>query len=156
MIEINIPGQNSLNIENIIFDLNGTLAVDGKISDEIINLLSKLKKHVNIYVVTAGTHGGLEKIKEETGLDIVKIESGREAEQKLDFIKNIDPTKTIAAGNGKNDIMMLKEAILSISVIEGEGCTTEAILSSDISVRSARDLLELLLKPTRIMATLRS
>jgi len=35
MISINIPGWGNVEIENIVLDLNGTIATDGKIPSEV-------------------------------------------------------------------------------------------------------------------------
>ncbi len=155
MIELKIPGQDKIILENIVFDLNGTLAIDGRISPDNLELLKTLRGEINLIIVTAGTHGNLDLVKEETGIDVVKIEPRKEAEQKLEYISKLGLSKTAAVGNGQNDILMLKKAVLSIVVLEKEGCVPEAISSSDILVKNTADLLNLFLNPNRIVATLR-
>jgi soluble P-type ATPase len=61
----------------------------------------------------------------------------------------------VAFGNGKNDRRMLKAARIGIAVSEGEGCAVDALMASDIHVRSVLDGLNLLLNPKRCKATLR-
>jgi len=50
MISISIPGWGNMEIENIVLDLNGTIATDGKISSEMeekMNPLPGLKPRVS-------------------------------------------------------------------------------------------------------------
>lgn len=35
MINLNIPGYESINIKNVVFDFNGTIATDGILIDEV-------------------------------------------------------------------------------------------------------------------------
>ena len=57
MIGIDIPGWGNMDIENIVLDLNGTIATDGKIPFEIKEKIKSLSEKVKIYVLTADTQG---------------------------------------------------------------------------------------------------
>ncbi len=57
MLEIEIPGKGKINIENIVFDYNGTLALNGKLDEKAKSYLLKLKELVDIYILTADTYG---------------------------------------------------------------------------------------------------
>lgn len=59
-------------------------------------------------------------------------------------------------GNGFNDIPMFSLAALSVAVLEGEGLCAQLLTQADVLVTSAADGLDLLLKPDRLRATLRS
>ena len=50
---------------------------------------------------------------------------------------------------------MLKEAALGICVLGGEGASREAIANADLVALHINDALDLLLKPDRLVATLR-
>lgn len=50
MITYEIPGRGNIDIENIIFDYNGTIAVDGKLIGGVKDLINQLSKSVNIYI----------------------------------------------------------------------------------------------------------
>ena len=63
--------------------------------------------------------------------------------------------RTVAFGNGANDALMLRKARLGICVMHGEGASLQALLASDVLVASAEEALDLLLKPARLVATLR-
>jgi len=155
MIKIEIPGRKSLQLENLALDLNGTIAVDGDIDGQIINRLKELAKSLKLYIITAGTQGKLDRLKDALGIDIYKIKPEKEAEQKQEFIKDLGAEKTVAIGNGANDRLMLKDAAIGVAVIDTEGASIDSICSGDVVVNNARDALDLLLKPKRLIATLR-
>lgn len=67
---------------------------------------------------------------------------------------NIPGRKPIEINN--NDIDMLRESILSIAVVYKEGCASKALFSADIVVYSSIDGIDMILKPERIKATLRT
>ena len=75
--------------------------------------------------------------------------------QKEDYVTTLGSEKVITLGNGKNDGKMLKAARIGISVMEGEGCATDAMKSADVHVRGIEEGLNLLLHPDRLKATLR-
>jgi soluble P-type ATPase len=58
-------------------------------------------------------------------------------------------------GNGNNDELILKEAALGIAILGDEGISVTALKQADIMVKNISDALDLLLKPKRLMATLR-
>ena len=56
MMTIEIPDYKTLELEYLVVDYNGTLAVDGEIRDGVKERLSRLSKDFTIYVLTADTH----------------------------------------------------------------------------------------------------
>ena len=60
MITINIPGWGNMEIENIVLDLNGTIATNGKIPLEVREKINVLSEKVTIYILTADTQGTAE------------------------------------------------------------------------------------------------
>ena len=81
MLEIFIPGFKLLELKYLILDLNGTLATDGVIPEKVIQKLNKIKSILNIFIITAGTHGKLEEISEKIGANLIK---STELEKKWD------------------------------------------------------------------------
>lgn len=156
MFEVKIPGFGELKIEHIVFDLNGTLVVDGVLSDETAYLASLLKEIYGLKytLITAATRGIPEEIAEKIGAEINVI-NGDEAIAKEEYIKNLGKERVCAIGNGANDALMLKTAALGICVLGEEGASKEAIINSDLVVRSIEDALRLFLHPKRMIATLR-
>ena len=155
MLSFNIPGIGKIELENAVFDLNGTLAVDGKIADRVKVKLNKLSQNLHIYLLTADTYGTVEQAVSDLTLEVVKISPVDEAHKKRDFVLKIGKEKTVAIGNGANDALMLKEAKIGIAVIEKEGASKDALLNANLIVRSSDEALDLLLNPMRIVSTLR-
>jgi len=156
MIEFTIPGRGRMRIKNIVFDVNGTIAIDGKIDEKIKKKLEKLAQKVTVILLTADTYGTIEKEMGKTGIKIQKISSPGEVEEKEDFIKKLGEEQTIAIGNGENDRLMLKRAILGICVVDKEGTSSKAVTNSDIVVYGRETVFELIDNPQRIIASLRS
>ncbi|WP_346347139.1 hypothetical protein [Burkholderia cenocepacia] len=57
MISIDIPGCHVLNLEHLVLDFNGTLAVDGKLLEGIAPRIAQLAERLDVHVVTGNTHG---------------------------------------------------------------------------------------------------
>jgi soluble P-type ATPase len=155
MIKIEIPGRDLLELENIVFDFNGTIAVGGRILENIKEKINALSNLVNIYVITADTYGQAKGECEGLNLNVITIPTGCAGVHKMELVKKLGKEKTVAIGNGFNDIEMFKEAILSVAVIEGEGACSKLILNSDIVTRSIDEALDLFLNTDRIKADLR-
>lgn len=156
MIEIKIPGRNELAIENIVFDFNGTIAIDGHIVESLRERFEQLSKLANLYVLTADTHGNAKEECDKYGLKIITLVNGDTVNEKLREIKKLNPKTTACLGNGYNDFKMLGEAELSIGIISDEGIYSGLINNTDIIVKSIEDGIDLLLKPKRLIATLRN
>ena len=108
-------------------------------------------------MVTADTHSTAADLLQEFGtIEIARIQPGNEAEQKSALVDKLGASRTIAFGNGANDVLMLRRACLGVCLLQGEGTATQALLASDVFLRSAEEALDLLLKPARLIATLRS
>jgi soluble P-type ATPase len=155
MISIDIQGWGNMEIENVVLDLNGTLAADGKIPSEVKKKVSALVGRVKIYLLTADTQGTATEEIREMKVDLVKVEGKDSKEGKFNFLKSLDLEKTVAMGNGNNDELILKEAALGIAILGDEGVSVTALKQADIVVKNISDALDLLLKPKRLMATLR-
>lgn len=155
MISIDIPGWGTIEIENIVIDLNGTLATDGKIPPSVKERVNLLSKDVKIFVLTTDTQGTA---KEETmgmNVELIVVPDEDSKRAKFDLLKTLDLERTIAIGNGNNDQIILKEAGLSIGIIGDEGLSQSAIKNADIITKSIIDALDLFLKPKRLIATLK-
>ncbi|QSQ10418.1 hypothetical protein H0A61_02825 [Koleobacter methoxysyntrophicus] len=155
MIILDIPGFGELNIKNLVLDMNGTIAVDGKINREIKKLIETLSRKLNIYIVTADTFGKAKEECRDIKAETIFVDRENGADFKDEFVKKLGACETAAIGNGMNDSKMLKASALGIAVIMNEGCCTKALLEADIVVKSIKDALELFLYPNRIKATLR-
>lgn len=155
MIRLNVPGVGEINLEHVVFDVNGTLAVDGKLLPGISDQLQELKKHLNIHLLTADTHGKQIEIDQQLNLEAVRIQAGNEKEQKSDFIHQLGANQTAAVGQGANDALMLEAARIGICVISAEGTALQTLLKADLVVPDIKSALEILQNPARLKASLR-
>ncbi|NLJ97818.1 MAG: HAD family hydrolase [Tissierellia bacterium] len=156
MLEYAIPGRKTMEIENLVLDYNGTIAVDGKVLEGVKELLLKLSKYVKIYILTADTYGTARKECEGIGGEILTFPRENAGKSKRDIVKKLGGEKTICIGNGFNDIPMFKESILSIAVIEGEGASGQLLIHADIIARSIIEALEIITNRDKMKATLRN
>lgn len=155
LLKLSIPGRGVCYIINVVLDLNGTLGLDGALIEGVADRVALLRSMVRLVVLTADTHGGAARLRDDLGLETVILQKGGEAEQKLEFVRKMGTEHTAAIGNGSNDVLMLKESAIGICVMGVEGASAAAILSADVVVNDIRDALDLLLKPQRLVATLR-
>ena len=88
-------------------------------------------------------------------VELLKVSEEDSAEVKLRVMESLDPTRTVAIGNGNNDHLILKEAALGIAVLGDEGMSASAMKNADIIVKSISDALDLFIKTKRLIATLR-
>jgi P-type E1-E2 ATPase len=155
MIKINIPGRGAYEIEHLVMDVNGTLAIDGQLIDGVANKITSLKDKLTIHLLTADTHGKQYVIDQQLGLTATRIAPGEEALQKADYVRKLGSEKTTAIGQGANDAEMLAAAQLGICVMSVEGVAKETLLAADLIAPNILSALELLEKPLRITASLR-
>ncbi len=155
MIKIEIPGRDTLSIENVVLDYNGTIAVDGHVIEPLKERLRLLQKQVNIIVLTADTYGTVRAECEPLGLRVETFPRSEAAACKAEIVKGLDGG-TACFGNGFNDIAMFDLCDLAVAVIEGEGMCAELLSHADVLVTSACGGLDLLLKPDHLRADLRS
>ncbi len=155
MIEIIIPGANPLQLQHLVLDVNGTIARDGQLIEGVAERLARLRKEVDLHLVTADTHGRQEEIDRILQLTAVRIPTQNQAQAKIDYIERLGAGGVAAVGNGANDAAMLEGAALGILVIGPEGAAVETLLKAKVVVSDIRDALELLLFPKRLIATLR-
>ncbi len=155
MITINIPGRGTLEVANLVLDLNGTIALDGEVLPGVAERLVTLSTRLAIHLVTADTQGQAAQSAERLGLQLFRIVPGDEGGQKLNLVAQLGPAQTVAIGNGANDARMLAAAGLGIAVLGPEGLATIALQSAAVMVGRVEDALDLLLRPQRLSATLR-
>ncbi len=153
MIRIDIPGRGRIELADAVFDVNGTIAVDGVLIAGVAERLHRLREHLAIHILTAGTHGNLEEIERALGFPLHIISMG---EDKQRFVQQLGPEHVIAFGNGANDAAMLRLAAIGIAVIATEGLSLLAFHAADVLARGPLDAIDLTLHPKRLIATLRA
>jgi P-type E1-E2 ATPase len=156
MIEIKIPGFKHLQLEHLVLDYNGTLAVDGRLRAGVQERLHRLVESLHIHVITADTFGEVRAAVADLTCTLHVLQRQSQAEAKRDYVRRLNADRTVCIGNGNNDRLMLAEAALGIAVILAEGVCGSCITAADVVCRDIADALDLLRHPLRLTATLRS
>ncbi len=156
MIDLQIPGGAHLSLSHLVLDFNGTLARDGELLAGVAEKISELAGHLQLHVITADTHGTVGK--KLTGLpcSLKIIGSKGQDSQKETYVRSLGKDQVAAIGNGRNDLLMLKAAALGVALIQEEGGSMPAILQADLVCTDILNAFDLLLKPARLIATLRN
>lgn len=152
MLKIEIPQRGTLELLHAVFDINGTLAVNGLPVPGTIDHLQQLSLSLSIHLLTAGTHGNLDTLRSIFSFPLRQIETG---EDKVRFVQELGPTSVVAFGNGANDAGMLRLAALGIAVLGEEGVALTALQAADVLAHGPISAINLLLQPKRLIATLR-
>ena len=150
------PGRGTYEIEHVVLDMNGMIALDGELLEGVEERLAVLRTMMHVVIITADTHGTAGRLRERLGLEMIELEKGDESSQKMNLVRQLGAERSIAIGNGSNDIAMLKESAIGVCVVGNEGAATGALINADIVVTDVRVALDLLLKTCRLVATLRT
>lgn len=155
-MKINIPGDGTVNIEYVIMDFNGTIAVDGVLKEGVKARINKLAERYKIYVITSDTQGTAER--ELEGLPItLEIYNTLDAGKcKREAVDRLGGEVCACIGNGRNDLPMFQSAALSIAVLETEGLYTPLLREADLLVKTSEDAIDLLLDAKRLISGLRT
>lgn len=155
MIEIDIPGFGPVRLAHLVSDFTGTLSCDGTLLDGVAKRLREISGHLKVHVLTADTCGTART--EMAGLPCaVHVVSGAGIDvRKEEFVRELGAEQVVSFGNGCNDRRMLKVVRLGVAVSGAEGCSVEALKAADVHVCRVLDAFDLLLKPKRLLATLR-
>ncbi len=151
-MDIKLPGRGMTNIKNLIFDFNGTLTENRKLSEAGREVLETLSQKYAVYVATSDTFGNAKEELKGLNVKIVTVKSGSE---KLELVMKLGYASTIAIGNGNNDKSMLKKAVVGIAVIGRDGATPDAINSADIVIGNIKNIIPLLKNRDLIFSVLR-
>jgi soluble P-type ATPase len=150
-MKIDIPGRNLLTLDCVVLDFNGTLALDGHVSVKTEKLLKQVAVNYSAIIATADTFGTATKFADRVGMALQVVRTGSDKEKLIHSL-----TGGVAViGNGVNDARMFMAANLAIGVMGPEGAALLTLLAADILVSTVDQALELLIHPTRIVATLR-
>lgn len=156
MISVEIPDFGKLALHHLVLDYNGTLALDGKLLEEVTERLRILAGQLEIHVLTADTFGTVAANMQNIPCTVHVLARAEQDKGKLRYVEELGPEKTVSIGNGRNDRLMLKKSALGFAVVQGEGTAIEAILGADVVLPDISTALDLLINPLRLIATLRS
>jgi P-type E1-E2 ATPase len=149
-MDFNIPGTGKFHLSELVLDFNGTLALDGRLLPGVKPRLVKLSKRLNISVLTADTFGTARTALKSLPVIVRNIRTGTDKKRFVQARSGV-----VAIGNGRNDVEMIQEVLIGIAVIGPEGCSMELLKAANLVVGDVHVALDLLLKPKRLMATLR-
>ena len=157
MLALDIPVFGNLNLEYLLLDMNGTLALDGQVIEGVARRLKALKTQLKPLILTADTHGTASSVAWVLEVEMRRLEAGgNEAAQKEAVVAELGPERVVAIGNGANDAAMLRRAALGIAVLGSEGTALTCLTAADLLAPDINTALDLLLTPRRLLATLRS
>jgi P-type E1-E2 ATPase len=156
MLEIVIPSRGVLHLEHLVLDVNGTIALDGQLSGGVSERLDNLRELMDIWLVSADTQGTLAALAAGLQVGARRLRSGDEAAQKAALVEELGADRVVAVGNGANDVAMLRRAAVGIAVLGGEGLAATCLSAADVIAPDIGTALDLLLRPRRLIATLRA
>lgn len=148
---VDVPGRGSLSLTHVVLDFNGTLAKDGRVSSLVEERLREVSARYETLIATSDTFGTATAFADRLGIPYHIVQTGRDKES---LVKKL-VGGVVAIGNGANDKLMLQAADLGILVLGPEGSSAGSLSASDIVVASIEYALDLLLYPSRLVATLR-
>ena len=116
-IKLDIPQRGAIELQHAVFDINGTLAVDGVAVPGVAERLKILSNQISIHLLTAGTHSRLLELEHSLGCPLHVVNRG---DEKMRYIQQLGPANVIAFGNGVNDVGMLRLASIGVAILTPE------------------------------------
>lgn len=148
-----VSGVGEIELNTIILDLNGTLAVRGKVPNGVAERIRKLKDIGFTCILFSGDQrGNAKQLAQDLGIDFVLTKDG---DSKRQAAQKYDKEHTVAIGNGSIDIGVYENAKVRIGTLQAEGIHTAILAYIDVLVPSIIDALDLLLDPDSLAATMR-
>lgn len=154
MLAYALPGQKII-INQVVLDFNGTIACDGELLPGVAPRLQALATDVKLYVLTADTFGTAALACRDLPVQLMKVDQLQGGEDKEHLVVRLGAEHTAAIGNGNNDVQMLTRAALGLLVLGPEGSSGRALQVADVVFSDILAALDFLLKPKRVVATLR-
>ena len=149
-----VPEVGEIEINTIVFDLNGTLQVNKQIPEGVRERLAKLNElGFKLVFFSGDARGNAVDIAADLGMEFVKTVNG--AEKEAAFLK-YDSETTAAVGNARIDIGKFKHAKLSIATLQAEGIHTGILQYVDVVVPSIIDALNFFLDEGTFKGTMRT
>ena len=155
MLEVVIPGVETLRLDYLVADFNGTLALDGALLPCVMEALCSLSERLEVHVVTADTFGRAREALAGVPCKLSILSLGGQDLAKQRYVEALGAVQCVCLGNGRNDRLMLAAAGLGIAVMQGEGAAVETLLAAKVAVPDIGVAFGLLRNPARVVATLR-
>src|SRR4030043_1998106 len=98
MIFIERPGQGNLEIEFILIDFEGTLALDRRVHPKAKDKINLLSKRAKIYILTKEEKEHAEEVLKKVKAEIIYLPEGESSHKKLDMLPRWGGTRTEPIG----------------------------------------------------------
>jgi len=148
-----VPHGETLEINTIVLDLNGTLSINGIIPPGVKERIQRLRDDgFKIILFTGNQRENADKLCGSLDIEYKVTPTGTEKESEM---LKLDTTKCAAIGNARIDIGTFKHAKLSILTLQAEGIHTKTLDYVDIIVPSIIDALDLFLNKDSLCSTLK-
>lgn len=154
MLRIDLPGQAPLELQHLVLDFNGTLALRGAVVAGAAERLRALSEVLTLHCVTGDTFGTARAALQGLPIHLHVLPATGQSIAKRDFLVTLTGG-TVAIGNGWNDRLMLEQASLGLAVLMNEGAASATLLAARAVFPSILDALDALLVPDRLVAVLR-
>lgn len=155
-MKITIPGRGNLEFEHVLLDYNGTIACDGILIPSVENRIKDIcREGLKVHVLTADSNGTVKKQCANLPIKIQIFDNANAAKNKREIAEKLGKENCVCIGNGYNDGQMFEACALSVIVMEREGCSVSSLIKADIVCRSIEDALDLIIRPSRMIPTLR-
>ena len=155
MIEHQIPGRGSIQLQHLVCDINGTLALEGQRLPGLAAAVPRLKDRPTIHLLTADSYGSAEEIGRCLGLPVQRISDAATPDAKVAYVDSLGAEGVVAISQSANDAGLLAMAPIGIAVLSQEGLSRAALQAADLLVPDIMSALELLERPLRMVASLR-
>jgi P-type E1-E2 ATPase len=155
MLEIAIPGRETIKARHLLLDVNGTLTVDGVLLPGVSERIERLKKDLHVTLITADTFGTAQSVADDLDVHMTVLHGDEGGEDKAELVHRLPRGSVVTIGNGANDALMVEAAALGIVVLQAEGAAVSALQHADIVFPSIDAALDALLDTSRLVATLR-
>ena len=155
MLEIEIPGFGTVQLEHLVSNFTGTLSHNGKLIPGVKERLEQISEFLDIHVLTSNSFGTADP--ELKGLPCkLKVLDGEYHDlQKEEYVDKLGAPSVVAFGNGNNDRKMLRVAKIGVAVTGREGSAVDILMAGEVYITDIKAGLDLLLYPKRLKATLR-
>lgn len=150
-MRLEIPNREPLTLTHVVFDLNGTLTVDGELIPGVLERFPNVCQRYQCWLVSADTLGRAEHWASALQVPLTVVATG---EDKANFVKTLEGG-VVVVGNGSNDVAMFRCASLGIAVVGPEGASGKLLRHADVVMPSITEVFNFLLNPKRMMSTLR-
>jgi len=112
-ITVELPVKTTVMVKDRVLDFYGTLSRDGNLLPGMAGKLMQLAEHVRITVLTTDTFGTAKEALCGLPVDVRIVLSGAGKER---FVRELGPERSVAIGNGRNDVGMIRAALFGSAV----------------------------------------